>query len=356
MLPGDYVRALELLMDAVEEPIIGTVTAQNGSSTTCNGWVASAVLGTLVIDAAGDGRAHPTGKMGSFGLAAEPRARDRPGGRRRQPRAGPLPRGASRAARSRHTANVLRTASVESGGFISAARNPLPASFVAAHAAVGAISFALDLGDALLAAEPRRRAGDDRRRRRASGRRDPRPRRGAREGAAHRERVRHRQPLRRRARAGLRQRVPHGGVGRRAPRDLPGRARDDLARERADHLDRRHRRRATRSPCCTCPRPTSRSATGSRSPASTPRSRRCSASRSPSTRLPDSARIAERLEALWAIAHGPGGGADRPAFSPAEASAMTLVAGWAAQAGLEPAIDAHGNLWALPDRTGTARS
>ena len=27
---------------------------------------------------------------------------------------------------------------------------------------------------------------------------------------------------------------------------------------------------------------------------------------------------------------------------------MTLVAGWAAQAGLEPAIDAHGNLWALP--------
>ena len=71
MRPGDYVRALELLMEAVAEPIVGTVTAQNGSSTTCNGWVASAVLGTLVIDAAGDGRAHPTGKMGSFGLAAD---------------------------------------------------------------------------------------------------------------------------------------------------------------------------------------------------------------------------------------------------------------------------------------------
>src|ERR1700735_1864390 len=71
MRPGDYVRALQLLMEAVDEPIIGTVTAQNGSSTTCNGWVASAVLGTLVVDAAGDGRAHPTGKMGSFGLAAD---------------------------------------------------------------------------------------------------------------------------------------------------------------------------------------------------------------------------------------------------------------------------------------------
>src|ERR1700735_1327257 len=71
MRPGDYVRALELLIDAVDEPIVGNVTAQNGSFNTCNGGVASAVLGTLVVDAAGDGRAHPTGKMGSFGLAAD---------------------------------------------------------------------------------------------------------------------------------------------------------------------------------------------------------------------------------------------------------------------------------------------
>src|ERR1700712_278452 len=48
MRPGDYVRALELLMEAADEPIVGTVTAQNGSSTTCNGWVASGVLGTVV--------------------------------------------------------------------------------------------------------------------------------------------------------------------------------------------------------------------------------------------------------------------------------------------------------------------
>ena len=154
MLPGDYVRALELLMGAVDEEIVGTVTAQNGSSTTCNGWVASAVLGTLVIDAAGDGRAHPTGKMGSFGLAANPEhvtVQAVAGGNRAQGRYLEVVTRGSVA----HTANVLRTASSESGGFISAARNPLPASFVAAHAAVGAISFALDLGDALLAAEPR---------------------------------------------------------------------------------------------------------------------------------------------------------------------------------------------------------
>ncbi len=152
MRPGDYVRALQLLMEAVPEPIIGTVTAQNGSSTTCNGWVASAVLGTLVIDAAGDGRAHPTGKMGSFGLAADDdyqTIQAVAGGNRAANRyLEVLTRGTVR-----HTANVLRTASDQSGGFISAARNPLPASFVAAHAAVGAISFALELGEAILAAE-----------------------------------------------------------------------------------------------------------------------------------------------------------------------------------------------------------
>jgi DUF917 family protein len=153
MRPGDYVRALQLLMEAVPDPVLGTVTAQNGSSTTCNGWVASAVLGTLVIDAAGDGRAHPTGKMGSFGLAADDdyqTVQAVAGGNRAENRyLEVVTRGTVR-----HTANVLRTAADMSGGFISAARNPLPASFVAEHAAVGAISFALELGEAILAAEP----------------------------------------------------------------------------------------------------------------------------------------------------------------------------------------------------------
>jgi hypothetical protein len=158
MRPGDYVRALALLMEAVPQPVVGTVTAQNGSSTTCNGWVASAVLGTLVLDAAGDGRAHPTGKMGSFGLAADDdyqTVQAVAGGNRAENRyLEVVTRGTVR-----HTANVLRTAADRSGGFIAAARNPLPASFVARHAAVGAITFALELGEVILAAQaggPRR--------------------------------------------------------------------------------------------------------------------------------------------------------------------------------------------------------
>jgi hydantoinase/carbamoylase family amidase len=66
----------------------------------------------------------------------------------------------------------------------------------------------------------------------------------------------------------------------------------------------------------------------------------------------DPDRIAARLQALWEIARGPAGGADRPAYSPAEAQAMALVAGWAAELALAPAIDRHGNLWALPPGAG----
>jgi hydantoinase/carbamoylase family amidase len=69
--------------------------------------------------------------------------------------------------------------------------------------------------------------------------------------------------------------------------------------------------------------------------------------------MPQAERIHTRLDALWNVARGAAGGADRPAYSPVEAAAMRLVAGWAREAGLEPGVDAYGNLWALP--SGTAR-
>ena len=154
MRPQDYVRALQLLAAEVEEPVVATITAQNGSSTTCNGWVQSAVLGTLVLDAAGDGRAHPTGKMGSIGLTAEPgyvAVQSAAGGNRAEGRYLEVVVRGSVAL----CANVLREASDQSGGFIASARNPVSASYVREHAAVGAISLALELGESMVAAEDR---------------------------------------------------------------------------------------------------------------------------------------------------------------------------------------------------------
>ena len=41
-----------------------------------------------------------------------------------------------------------------SGGFIASCRNPVRASYVREHAALGGISLALALGEAIIAAEP----------------------------------------------------------------------------------------------------------------------------------------------------------------------------------------------------------
>lgn len=59
-------------------------------------------------------------------------------------------------------------------------------------------------------------------------------------------------------------------------------------------------------------------------------------------------RVLGRIEEIFALAPGKNGGASRPAFSEAEAQAMLRVASWAGEAGLEPGVDPHGNLWCLP--------
>lgn len=68
----DYVTAVQLLQEALGDKIAGLMIGQNGKSSTLNGWLPSAVLGTKVVDAVGDIRAHPTGDMGSIGLAGSP--------------------------------------------------------------------------------------------------------------------------------------------------------------------------------------------------------------------------------------------------------------------------------------------
>ena len=150
--PRDYVNALKLLMDHAPGPVVAVLTAQNGASTTLNGWIQSAMLGVKVLDAAGDVRAHPTGKLGGMGLT------ERPGYETVQAVAGGNRKlhGELRLVAQGSivtTSNVLRDVSVRVGGFIAAARNPVEAAWVKQHGAIGAVTFALDLGKAMRAAE-----------------------------------------------------------------------------------------------------------------------------------------------------------------------------------------------------------
>lgn len=68
MLGNDYIKAVKLLMDHYDGKVTGLMTPQNGMSSSINGWLPAAALGLVVVDATGDIRAHPTGKMGSMGL------------------------------------------------------------------------------------------------------------------------------------------------------------------------------------------------------------------------------------------------------------------------------------------------
>ena len=149
----DYVKAVQLVQKELGEPIYGLIIGQNGKSSTMNAWLPSAILGTKVIDAVGDIRAHPTGDMGSIGLAnsPEPMIQSAVGGNRSQNAYIEM----VICGATGKISPVLRTAADMSGGFIASCRNPVRASYVRKHAALGGISIALALGEAILNAEPK---------------------------------------------------------------------------------------------------------------------------------------------------------------------------------------------------------
>ncbi|GAB2563510.1 DUF917 family protein [Leucobacter ruminantium] len=150
--PVDYVHALQTLIEHTGVKIGAVMTAQNGYSTTLNGWIQSSMLGVKVLDAAGDVRAHPTGKLGSLGLEEREgyvSTQVVSGGNREL-------HGHFRSineGRINTCDDVLRDISVRTGGFIAAARNPVELGWVRDNAAHGAISLAIDLGHAMIEAD-----------------------------------------------------------------------------------------------------------------------------------------------------------------------------------------------------------
>ncbi len=147
----DYVKAAQLLQRELGEPLKGLIIGQNGKSSTLNAWLPSAIMGTKVVDAVGDIRAHPTGDMGSIGMAGSPEQmiQTAVGGNRADNRYIEL---VTRGATAR-VSPILRAAADQSGGFIASCRNPLRASYIRDHAALGGISMALSLGEAIIEAE-----------------------------------------------------------------------------------------------------------------------------------------------------------------------------------------------------------
>lgn len=153
ILPMDFVTALTALNQRVGGRIAGLITSENGGAATLNGWFQSAVTGIPVVDAACDGRAHPTGVMGSMGLEGDPEYHSIQAAAGGNPVTGRWIQAVvegSLAACDR----LIRQTAVEAGGMVAVARNPVTAEHVKANGAPGAISQAIALGEIILGQKP----------------------------------------------------------------------------------------------------------------------------------------------------------------------------------------------------------
>lgn len=126
-------------------------------------WVMAAELDVPLLDAACNGRGHPTVKMGSLGLASKPDVTLYQSGVGDNVRI-------TVHGNSLTTSALMRAASVQNGGLIMACRGPLPASLVTEAGALGAITYQLELGRAIVEAGDKGQAVIDAVLRRTRGR------------------------------------------------------------------------------------------------------------------------------------------------------------------------------------------
>lgn len=147
--PAHLLRSLELLRRELPagRDLVALHSNENGAETTVNGWFHAAVSGLPVIDLACNGRAHPSSVMGALGLHTEA------GYRSIQAWAGGSPddyvEGVA-SGRIERTSALVRRASVEAGGLVAVARNPVTVGYARQHGAPGAISHAIEVGRAHL--------------------------------------------------------------------------------------------------------------------------------------------------------------------------------------------------------------
>jgi hypothetical protein len=151
--PMDWIRAIKILEKEGEvKQIAGVITSENGGTSTLNGFAQSAVLGIPAVDAPCDGRAHPTGLMGSIGLHRIK------GYCSKQVAVGGDPKKGKylevyASGSLKETSRIIREVAISAGGLVAVARNPVGVGYAKKHTAVRAISQAIKLGEVMLKAK-----------------------------------------------------------------------------------------------------------------------------------------------------------------------------------------------------------
>ena len=139
-----FIRAIEMLREAGVD-FDGVIAAENGGYNSFGGWIPAAALGIPVVDCPGDGRAHPTSMMGSMGMhRIEYKS---------------VKAGATEGAELicwgslQRTSNQIRFMAGDCKAVIAMARDPIPVEWCLEHGAPGAITQAINLGNAYQAAK-----------------------------------------------------------------------------------------------------------------------------------------------------------------------------------------------------------
>lgn len=147
--PADYVRAVELVVERLEErgmSVGALMTNEMGGFASVNGLLQSAVTGLPLVDAACNGRAHPTGPMGSIGLSQnETSLQAGVGGESNTERRHEVVMEAQLGS----AASAVRRTAEAAGGLVAVARNPVTTEYAENNAALEVYDQAEAVGRAV---------------------------------------------------------------------------------------------------------------------------------------------------------------------------------------------------------------
>lgn len=147
VFPKDYVKTVRLFEENTGVKVGGIITNENGGTATVNGWIQASILGIPLIDAPCNGRAHPTGTMGSMGLNNVEEYVSYQAAVGGNPELGNYLECFFKGTIA-NTSKMVRQASIAAGGLVAVARNPVSAAYVKKNGALHGISHAIDTGRA----------------------------------------------------------------------------------------------------------------------------------------------------------------------------------------------------------------
>ncbi len=144
--PRHCARVYDLFREQVTAPVAALIANEAGGQSITNGWLTAAACGIPMVDSACNGRAHPTGVMGSMMLHRQKdyRTVQAASGGVGQKYVELCTAGSIEA-----TSQLVRQASALCGGFVTVLRNPVTVAYGAENCPGGVLTQCIRVGQAL---------------------------------------------------------------------------------------------------------------------------------------------------------------------------------------------------------------